>query len=237
MAKSGPTDFARRSFVYRRLKQRGAAFAELDGAAMAMRCGTEGEDARAAGALGLADLSVLPRWGFKGRSALDWLRVQGVRGMDADNASAEQYDGASALRLSPGEVLLLPGLDGRSVFLARIAAAWSLDTAPGTYAVPRADSHYWFVVAGVHAAAMFAKLCGVDLRPAKFADGRIAQTSIARSNAIVARRDLGATPAYDILGDSASAGFMWASLEDAMIEFGGRTVGLDALRALAPHPA
>ncbi len=80
---------------------------------------------------------------------------------------------------------------------------------------------------------MFAKLCGVDLRPAKFASGRIAQTSIARLNGIVIRDDKGELPAYHLLVDSASAGYLWGCLRDAMTEFGGTPIGLRALRSVA----
>ena len=83
------------------------------------------------------------------------------------------------------------------------------------------------------AAQMFAKLCGVDLRPGKFADGAIAQTSLARMNAVVIRDDRGGALAYHLLGDSASAAYLWDCLTDAMAEFDGRPVGLAAARALA----
>jgi len=80
---------------------------------------------------------------------------------------------------------------------------------------------------------MFAKICGVDLRPKSFADHAIAQTSVARTNCIVIRGDIGAMPAYHLLGDSASAGFVWSAVLDAMAEFGGVPVGLDALLRLS----
>jgi sarcosine oxidase, subunit gamma len=80
---------------------------------------------------------------------------------------------------------------------------------------------------------MFAKICGVDLRASSFANHRIAQTSVARSNGIVIRSDLGGVPAYHLLGDSASASFVWRSVLDAMDEFGGAPVGLDALLKLS----
>ena len=51
---------------------------------------------------------------------------------------------------------------------------------PIGYPVPRADSHCWFALSGLHAAEMFAKICGVDLRAHRFAEGAIAQTSVAR---------------------------------------------------------
>ena len=73
---------------------------------------------------------------------------------------------------------------------------------------------------------MFAKICGVDLRPHHFADGRIAQTSLAKMSAIVIRADLGRTPAFHLLADSASAEYLWGCLLDAMAEFDGAPVGL-----------
>jgi sarcosine oxidase subunit gamma len=51
-------------------------------------------------------------------------------------------------------------------------------------------------------------------------------------SAIVARRDLGRVPAFDVLADIASAEYLFGCLEDAMAEFGGRLVGLAALREL-----
>ncbi|MGH6954185.1 MAG: sarcosine oxidase [Alphaproteobacteria bacterium] len=225
---------SRRSFVYRELERRGARFTELAGAAVAHDFGADVErEADAARALALADLSPLPRSGFKGAGALAWLGQQGVRGLAADNMADLQDDGGLALRLAPTETLLLGDLHGRDSLLARLERAWSFEAAPGCYPAPRRESHFWFALAGAAAAAMFAKLCGVDLRPGSFANHRIAQTSIARMSSIVVRRDLGATLGYFLLGDSASAEFMWGALIDAMAEFDGRPVGIAALHRLA----
>jgi sarcosine oxidase subunit gamma len=83
---------------------------------------------------------------------------------------------------------------------------------------------------------MFSKICGIDLRPEKFAMGAVAQTSIARLNGIVIRADVGETLAYHFLTDNASARFMWDSVLDAMGEWGGAPVGLDAMRGLVGAP-
>jgi len=229
-----PTSLTRRSFVYRELAALGADFAEINGAACALTCGAEVEaEADRAAALALCDLSPLPRGGFKGRAAIDWLRGQGVTVTDDDNRTARQDDGVLAARLGPGEVLLLGDLDARSDLCDRLAGAWSPDPDPGAYPVPRADTNCWFLVSGGDAPAMFAKLCGIDLRPHKFAPGAIAQTSVARLNAIVLRGDLGSTPAYHLLTDCASAAYMWGCLRDAMDEFAGAPVGIEAMRRLA----
>jgi sarcosine oxidase subunit gamma len=99
--------------------------------------------------------------------------------------------------------------------------------------MPRAESHAWFLVTGERAPGMFAKICGVDLRPHRFAIGAIAQTSLAKMSAIVIRADLGEVPAYHVLADSASAEYLWGCLLDAMAEFAGAPVGWAAARQLA----
>ena len=232
-----PHDLPARSAIYRELAALGAEFGEIAGAACAMTCGgvldAETERARE---LAICDLSALPRSGFKGRETVSWLAARGVAVSAENNMTTVQDDGARAARLADGEVLLLSDLAAESTLCARLAEAWSPDPDPAAYPVPRADTNCWFAISGRHAPALFAKLCGVDLRPHKFADGAIAQTSIARLNGIVIRADLGAVPAFHFLTDSASARYMWESFLDAMGEWGGAPVGLSALRALDGGP-
>ncbi len=227
----GPESLRRRSFIYRELADLGARFAEVAGCAAAMDFGEREREADAAKTLGVCDLSALRRCGFKGPRTLEWLREKGIHVGEADNMAYAQDEGWLAARLAPGEVLLLGDLDGGGPCEA-LARAWSMDGEPGTYPVPRAGANVWFLVSGAQAPAMFAKLCGVDLRPHRFTAGEIAQTSIARLNGIVIRDDLGAVPAYHLLADSAAAGYLWSCLLDAMAEFDGRPVGLGAVRRL-----
>ncbi len=227
-----PDALPRRSFVYRELVALGATFGEIAGAACALEIDGADEAARAE-SLALCDLSPLPRAGYKGRDTRAWLGARGIRVPEEDNRALRQDDGWLAARLAPGEVLLLAGLDGDPATADRLAADWSPDPDPGTYPVPRTDTNCWFAITGRHGAEMMAKLCGVDLRPHKFPDGAIAQTSVARLNAIVLRADLGATVAYHLLTDSASASYMWSCVIDAMAEYDGAIVGLAALRSLA----
>ena len=227
-----PESLVKRSFVYPGLAALGARFEEIAGAACAMDFGDEAGEAAAARHLGLADLSALPRCGFKGPGALEWLRGRGLGIGEDDNQAYPQEDGALVLRLAPTEALLLGDLEARADFTALIAAC-TLDAAPGAYPVPRAAANAWFAIVGSEGAALLAKLCGVDLRPAKFSPGALAQTSIARLNGIVVRADLGRTPAWHLIADSASASYLWAVLTDAMAEFDGRPVGLAALSSIS----
>jgi len=233
-------DFLCRSFVYRKLLKQNANFETLGSAAVAQDFGDPGRERETARRLGLADLSPLPRLGVKGAGTADWLAGRGFQVPGESNQAVRQASGVLAARLAPSELLLLGDLSGDPPGdpgpLDAIAAAWRAEPLPPErprgYLVPRQHSHFWFLVSGERAAAMFAKLCGVDLRPGKFADGRIAQTSLARMNAVVIRDDRGGVLAYHLLGDSASAEYLWDCLTDAMAEFAGAPVGLAAVRGL-----
>jgi sarcosine oxidase, subunit gamma len=230
-----PASLSRRSFLYRELASLGARFEAVNGMAAPVDFGDPDAELAATRKLALADCSALARTGYKGPRALHWLRGQGVAVGEEDNRAYGQPDGALAARLAPTEALILGSLSGAPGLCARLDGTWSIGLRSGAYRVPRADTNCWLRIAGAEAPAMFAKLCAIDLRPHKFADGAIAQTSVAKLSAIVIRADLGGVPAFHLLSDSASAGFLWSSLTDAMTEFAGRPVGLDALRRLAEY--
>jgi sarcosine oxidase subunit gamma len=147
-----------------------------------------------------------------------------------------QEGGALAARLAPTEIFLIDGLDAAGALVDTLNAAWAWGTEKPRkligYPMPRQDSHAWFMITGDAAPEMFAKICGVDLRPHKFQPGQIAQTSLAKMSGIVIRDDRGAIPAFHLLADVASAEYLWGAVLDAMSEFGGAPVGLQALRRL-----
>ena len=74
-----PESFLKRSPLYLALGNRGAQFTEIDGAAVADGFGDGDESENLAiREMAICDLSPLPRLGFKGKGALEWLREQGV---------------------------------------------------------------------------------------------------------------------------------------------------------------
>ncbi len=208
------------------LLRAGAAF-EIEGQRnVTVKVGDD--DAAAIRSLALIDCTPLPRTGYKGRDTADWLQKQGVSVTTESNAATPTKSGGLAARLAPGEVVILgAGLDDMSC--ADLDAAWTME-AGMVFPVPRRDTNIWLRVTGEHAPAMFAKICGVDLRPWSFPNHAIAQTSVARLNCIVVRDDIADIPAYHILTDSASASYFWMCLLDAMDEFGGKSAGYQSLR-------
>ncbi len=203
---------------------------------MALDFGDPAGEAAAARRLGLADLSLLPHTGFKGAGVIDWLRGQGVEVSEQPNWAPAQAGGGLAVRQAQAEVMILGDLSGDGGWPERLKAAWWAEPVPPRvprgFPMPRDETHAWLAVTGAHAAAMFAKICGVDLRPRAFPQGRVAQTSIARLNGVIVRDDRGGVPLFHLLADCAAAEYLWDCLLDAMAEFDGRPVGLTALRGL-----
>ena len=98
------------------------------------------------------------------------------------------------------------------------------------YLLPREDSHAWLHLSGVSIAEVMAKLCGVDLRPAAFPPGAVAQTSAARINVIVINLGSIGQPAFQILFDRASLAYFKGAVLDAMAEFDGQELKIETLQ-------
>jgi sarcosine oxidase subunit gamma len=226
-----PLAYPRRSFVYRRLLDIGVSFVGIGDASLAQRARPADAESR----LELVDLSVVPRWGLKGRDASSWLDSRGATMPGADNRAEPQRDGSLIARLSPAEFLILSPVAGK----CGLADAIEHLPAAGEgacYPAPRRDSHCWFVLIGKECPAMLAKLCAVDLAAHRFPMGQVAQTSVALVTAIIIRRDVESSLAFHVLADSASAYYLWDFLLDAMNEFGGVVCGAEAVQPGAAHP-
>jgi sarcosine oxidase subunit gamma len=229
-----PHRYLRRSPLYRLHMQAGAQFEELEGTALVATYGnTRAGEVEQASALGITDLTPLPRVGFKGAGAPAWAESQGVEIPTRPNRSRSLHAGAVSARLSNEEVLILSDLAGKSRLPHILVNAWSRRTAVNTWLVPRGDSHCWFALTGAAAAETLSKLCAVDMRAHKFAATDIAQTSVAGCDAIVIRHDLLSHHCFYLLADLSLAQFLWEVLLDAMHEFSGKPVGIKALRSLS----
>jgi sarcosine oxidase subunit gamma len=217
-----PQSFARRSFVYRRLQEAGFTFADSGDSALAER--PTPSDVR----LKLIDVSVVARWGLKGRGVAAWLGRNGAVLPGSDNRAELQADRALIARLSPVEVLILAPIHSQAS-LAEAIGRIPPEGEDACYPLPRRDSHCCFVVTGDDAARMFAKLCAVNLAPDRFPPGQIAQTSVARLSSIIIRNDIAGALSFFLLTESASAEYLWGCLLDAMAEFSGAVCGTESL--------
>ena len=225
MAALQAPQFIERSPLYR--KHAGATLGRVGDSVIVAHYGEHDESAQLA-RCALLDLTNLARVGFRGAAAAEYLAGRGYQLPEAPNRALTQADGSHVARLSQTEYLLLGSLRDAGSRIAGEEAAWQFGAA-ANYLLPRQDSHAWLLLTGEHSAAVMAKLCGVDLRPAAFPVGAVAQTSAARINVIVVNLPEGELPCFHILCDRASASYFWDALLDAMAEFGGAPAGIDAL--------
>ena len=238
MATLDPSMGIRRSQLYRRHINNNAVFKKTGSDFLVSHYDNGGNphtELDQARSMAICDLSTLPKIGFKGSGAPSWAESQGVKLPDSANRSIIQSDGCLVAKLSDQELLVLSDILAKSHQVAALAEQSTrdhLDNDTQTYLLPRGDSHCWLAVTGEQAAEMFSKVCGVDLRPHKFALGNIAQTSVAKTNVIVIRQDLGQTLSYYILCDISATEFLWDCLLDAMQEYAGSPVGISALEDL-----
>ena len=220
----------RRTPLTRALDKAGARWQPLGDTAIAT--GLEGATA-VVPTVAIADLTPLPRIGFKGRGTMEAMQKRGVTVEATPNRAFVQADGGLCLVLAPGEVILLSNLAGDGAAFGKMMSEWRLEDEERTYPLLRQDSHAWLVMTGARSADVFAKICAVDLRPHKFANLSIAQTSVAKMSAIVTRADLGNQLSYYILADSAAAAYFLDCLLDAAHEFGGALTGWDKIKAIS----
>lgn len=176
----------------------------------------------------LTDLTELARVGFRGSDSAAYLQARGYRLPSLPNQAVRQADGGWVARLSQTEYLLLGSLADDGTRVAGEEAEWVQD-GQRNYLLPRQDSHAWLQLSGVHASAVMAKLCGVDLRAKAFPVGAVAQTSAARINVIVVNVSGDQRPALQLLFDRASLAYLREAVLDAMDEFEGGWVGVDEL--------
>ncbi|ONH50688.1 N-methylglutamate dehydrogenase subunit D [Pseudomonas cedrina] len=168
----------------------------------------------------LIDQTALPRVGFRGTQSAEYLGARGFSLPGAPNQATAQADGSWVARLSQSEYLLLGSPTDQGQRIADEEARWELGPL-ANYLLPRQDSHACVLLSGGVISQVMAKLCGVDLSHPAFKPGAVAQTSVARTNAIVIHTGSAEAPAFHILWDRASKEYFEGALLDALKEFGG----------------
>jgi sarcosine oxidase, subunit gamma len=184
----------------------------------------------------LCDMSSLNRAGFRGADLVRWLDENHKMNAPEINHAIEVESGHIIARLSHTEIIVMQDIlikeDNNSTFISKLNSGFSIENETDIYCLPRQDSHAHFVLTGESCPELFSKICAVDLSKAKFLNMNVVQTSMARSNVIIIRRDLADIPSYNILIDTSFAEFLWDCLLDAMKEFNGSVVGCTSVLEL-----
>lgn len=151
------------------------------------------------GTVSLTDLTAAPRFGLKGAGSAGWLAGKAIP-LPAINRIAA-HRGMRVLRLGNEDFLLLAGQDEQG--LGELADAWRRDTAPKGYSSWREEGWAWMRLSGPLASEAMSRLCTLDFRAERFATDEIAQTRVARIEAVAFRSETG----FDILFDITASAF------------------------------
>ena len=218
---------ARLGPLHERLAPLASAWQELNGYRVCMRV----RDAIADGAPWLADLTYLPRVGFKGRSTAEWLQSQGLSLPAAPNQWLLNASGTLVARLGAQDFLITEDLHAGSGVAQRLTEQWRSAAPRGVYLLPRQHGLVTIALGGAAANDVLARLCAVDLGRPAFADLAIAQTHIALTAAIVMRGPVSAVTSYRLFVDTSLALYLWDVMHDVVVTLGGGVLGAAQL----PH--
>jgi sarcosine oxidase subunit gamma len=217
--------FNQRSFVSRKIEA--IAFKAIGDGALVTKVVSKGDSKTHAVNLALIDLSVAARIGFRGTNAKSHLDVAKLPVPSKPNMMEQSKKGSlMTLRLSDNEYWVL---DGSTEMGEKLHMLTALPVPYNCYRLYCQHSHAWFMLTGQYIEQTMAKICGVDLRKLSFPLDTIIQTSVAKVNAVIVRHEVNKIPVFSILSDSSSAAYLWDSLLDAMGEFDGCVLGIDAL--------
>ncbi len=87
-------------------------------------------------------------------------------------------------------------------------------------------------IIGPQSSALLRQVCGLDFHKTTFADGMARQTSVAKINQLIIRRDLGALPSFALVGARSMGEYLWGVLWEAGEEWDIAPVGMAALDSL-----
>lgn len=174
------------------------------------------------GALGVCDLSFLPRTGLKGPGAAGWLSARGIPVPAEPNRWEPLPEGGLVARLARSEFLVEDGFRGGPV--AGLAA--QLAVGPGVYPVPRQDCA--LALTGSALPELLVQTCNVDFAAQDPVARMVTLTSMVGVSVTVLRPPAGAHPVVRLWCDGTMGPYLWETLTGIARELGGGPVGLDS---------
>ena len=193
---------------------------EVAGASLALWFDDPEQERQAAQRLALCDLSSLPRTGYKGNAATNWLREQQVP-IPAETFESERLkDGGIVLKVASDEYFLEAGPTGLDLPTPPVA-----DFPPECFPVVREDSS--IVLCGVRSKDVLQQVCGYDFSTAAL--DRVVYTRVAGVDAALFPASGFPQPVMKIWSDRSYAISLWNSLVEICADFEGPIVGAQAL--------
>jgi sarcosine oxidase subunit gamma len=143
-------------------------------------------------------------------------KTTGVTLPEVPNTS-ESAGGCAALWLGPDEWLLVTPVEQGLRLFDRLRQAL-VSHRSGSALTDISSGQTVFRLSGPSAIEVLAKGCSIDLDPNQFQAGQCVQTSVAKANALIWRRD--ESISYDLIVRRSFAEYLALWIEDAAHEFG-----------------
>ena len=163
------------------------------------------------GDIQLRDCTLNARFGVRGANARSWLESQPITCPDQPNRIVNHNESILVMALSHREFWVL---DTEKATGTQMPESQALG--PDTYPLFCQHSHAWLVLSGADRAEVMAKLCGVDLREAALPLSHVAQTQMARINAVIAHHTLAGQAVFSLFVDASLAQYAIEALGDAI---------------------
>lgn len=177
-------------------------------------------------AVGLTDLSPLPRFGLKGPGAEAWLATQGVRAPAGINRWSELAGGGIIARLGGSEFFVEDWHGGTAAGLRTALGRGATGVAP----VLRQDAA--IALAGRRTRELLVQTCGVNFAEVGTQERAVVMTSMVGVGVLIVPSLKKGTPLYRIWCDGTFGPYLWNTLLEIARELGGGPVGLQAFAAV-----
>ena len=213
--------FRRRSPIHALLDVPGVVWGAVAGAPIAMRIGAPTDERRYLDTIGLCDLSVLNKVGFKGPDVETGCRAAGLE-VPSVFAAQPLGDVGWIVRAAADEFFLEQGVNSQSI--AEITDQVVKHT-QRTTTIRREDAT--FLTVGDKTSDLLAQTCGVDFRgvPAE----SIVFSRVAGVSCCVLKQSHRERVAYRFWVDPSYAHFLWTTLLEIGESLGGGAVGLQSI--------
>lgn len=205
------------------LKGTSAKMGVLNGMDAVISFGDEATETKNRQLLGVCDASCLSRFAIKGPNAAQWLETNEIVIPATANSWHQQKSGALVLRLGNSEFLIEDQPQGKLCVALNAADRKALK---GLYKIERSDVA--LILSGSQATSLLSELCTLDLRENALAENALVMTQVAGISATIIRQRLNDEAVYRLWCDGTYGAFMWDTMLEIAVEYGGGAVGLSS---------
>lgn len=200
----------KRTPIYELGQAAGAVFVADSGWSVIDRFPQRGGAGLAREGVGLADRSARGKILLQGDGAGELLaRWQGVRELAVHEGAACGEGHCFRLRHDIYFLSMPPGLETATV-TAGEGAVTAADGLVTITDVTHGRAELWLV--GPAARQLLSRLCGLDFHPDAFPNLTAKQSSVAKTQQLVIRRDVGRNPAYALIGARSLGAYLWQTV-------------------------